>query len=552
MMVKTKKRHKIKKKKKIIIFVLVRSIREKIRTIKRIAKKNTHKQQKNWQRNRDMFHFFGSSSAGPRGFAGRQQCDTASDLYSLLDVSRDATAQQIKKAYHKKALELHPDKGGDEQSFRKVQEAFEVLSSANRRQLYDRFGIVDKNGSASRGWAGGGGVGGFTTARSFFFRAAAGNGSGATWGTRTTRQAGGGGKRSHEEKKRKARFGLTLSLQEMYAGCTKTVNLAHSGQCPECTATSSGAKERQKTLLPCEACEGKGRKVTVVPTSPGRFQTNVVLCANCNGRGRVFSQTAPGGEGGKDVPQPECGRCAGKGSVQTGFSVKVDVPRGACAGEEIVVPNRAGEVSKLIDGDLAFVVKEKKQALRARNESRSSSNNTQKPGPNPNYFRVESLLCVEKEIGLDQALFPCTVSLPHPDGSRTLAVSLPQVVQPNTVIRIPGRGMPTKPNKKHHLSETEFGDLFVKFKVVLPEDLKQPSEETACREALRKAFFDGDADPKQPDDPPQGPDDGWDTCDHVPATWEELEEAVSREQSGHRNDDDRGDASSSGTRCRTQ
>lgn len=223
------------------------------------------------------------------------------DYYELLGVERESSAGELKKAYRKKALELHPDHNPDdpesEELFKLTSEAYEVLSDPQKRELYDRYG---HDGLAQQGMGGGfGDVGDIVSHFQDIFGDFFGGG-------------GGGGRRRRNAPSRGAdiRAVMGLSLAEAAFGTTKELDLAHP--------------------TPCDACEGTGAE-------GGELQT----CGTCGGRGQVaqsrgafvLSTTCPSCRGHGATARAACGECDGKGDVRTERKVKVNIPAGVDSGQ---------------------------------------------------------------------------------------------------------------------------------------------------------------------------------------------------------------------------
>ena len=216
----------------------------------------------------------------------------AKDLYAILGVSKDATDAEIKKAFRRKARELHPDvnKAPDAEltRFKELNEAYDVLSDANKRAQYDRFGTIP---GAAGGPAGGynvdfedifgGGFGGMGDIFSSFFGGAAG-------GRATVRKEG-----------RDMGVGLRLTLEEVAAGAKKEIVYDRLAPCEVCNGSgkAEGGKE-----IDCPDCHGRGRVVTVQHTFLGDMQT-ASMCSTCGGTGKVIDKPCEECEGQGRIPE---------------------------------------------------------------------------------------------------------------------------------------------------------------------------------------------------------------------------------------------------------
>lgn len=225
------------------------------------------------------------------------------DFYDVLGVSKDASDRDIKKAFRRMAMKYHPDRNPDdkeaEENFKEVNEAYEVLSDAQKKAAYDQYGHagVDPNGMGGGGF--GGGAGGF------------GDIFGDVFGDIFGQQ--GGGRRSHVQRGADLRYTMELSLEEAVHGCDKTITVP--------------------TLVPCDTCDGSGAK-------PG---TSAKTCGTCGGMGQVrmqqgfFSvqQTCPTCHGEGQVVSDPCSSCHGQGRKQETKKLSVKIPAGVDTGDRI-------------------------------------------------------------------------------------------------------------------------------------------------------------------------------------------------------------------------
>ena len=234
------------------------------------------------------------------------------DYYEVLEVTRDADSETIKRAFRRKARQCHPDVSSApdaEEQFKKLNEAYDVLSDPNKRDRYDRFGTVD----GPAGFGGGGyGVdfgdifgGGVSVDLGDLFSSFFGGVSGSRGG-RAVRMEG-----------RDMAMSLRISLEEAARGVTKTITLDRLAPCPECDATGSADKHGAVT---CSACNGSGQRVGYRQTIFGTMQTSVP-CEDC-------------GSTGKRVENP-CEECQGSGRVIDRESLDVVIPPGVGDGQKI-------------------------------------------------------------------------------------------------------------------------------------------------------------------------------------------------------------------------
>lgn len=237
---------------------------------------------------------------------------TMADYYDILEISRNATQDEIKKAYRKKALKYHPDKNpGDstaEKKFKEISEAYEVLGDEQKRQMYDRFGKEGLGAGAAGPGAGGytsmeealrtfmgafGGMGSDTIFESFF-----GGGGGMHPGGRMQRQGA------------SKRVNITLSFEEAAKGVDKELSITNNVTCPSCNGRRASSADGIST---CSRCQGNGQ----VFEQRGFFSMSMT-CPDCHGEGEVITKP--------------CSECHGKGVIRDKQNVKVHIPAGVDSG----------------------------------------------------------------------------------------------------------------------------------------------------------------------------------------------------------------------------
>ena len=358
------------------------------------------------------------------------------DYYEVLGVQKNATADEIKKAYRKLAVKYHPDKNpGDkeaEEKFKEAAEAYSVLSDADKKAKYDQFGHAGVDGSTpdfSQGFgnlndilndlfggAFGGGFGGFS-----------GFGGGF----------GGGQRQQRVYKGRDIRVRVKLTLEEIARGVDKEISIEKSVPCHECGG--KGAKN-SSDIKTCPACNGTGQVQRVVNSFLGQTVT-YSTCQQCGGEGKIISNP--------------CRTCGGTGLVRKRETIKVKIPAGVEAGMQLTIQGQ-GHAAKNngINGDLLVVIEEQEH---------------------PNLKREGSNLYYTKIISMPDAILGAEVEIPCLDGPYKLKVDAG--TQSGTVVRLRNKGLPTV----NGYGGT--GDLYVKFAVWIPKKLDR--EEKAVIESLR-------------------------------------------------------------------
>lgn len=333
--------------------------------------------------------------------------------YDLLDVSPDAGEADLKKAYRKKALRLHPDKGGDPELFKEVTHAYEVLSDPDKRSIYD-----------SRGEAGlteAGGMGGMDPQDLFsqLF------GGGGFFG------AGGPSRPQGPRKSKDLVHRVNVSLEELYRGKTTKLALTRNIICSKC----GGKGGKEGAVKTCNTCSGRGIKVTLRQMGP-MIQQIQQPCDECSGTGEVINQ--------KD----RCRTCNGRKTVSEKKMLEVHIDKGMKGGQTITFRGESDQAPGVIPGDVVIVVEEK---------------------PHERFQRKENDLFTTIELDLLTALGGGQFTIRHLD-DRALVVT----VHPGEVIKhddlkiIHGQGMPSQ---RHH----EPGDLYVKISVKFPDSLDPAS-----------------------------------------------------------------------------
>lgn len=249
------------------------------------------------------------------------------DYYEVLGVSKDASADELKKAFRKAAVKYHPDKeGGDEAKFKEVNEAYEVLKDSQKRQRYDQFGHAGVGGASG----GGNPFEGFGGQNVHFDFGDGGLGDifGQFFG-------GGGGSRQRGPKKgRDVEANLELTFEEAIFGVEEKISLDMEDECSHCKGDTV---EPGFSLKTCPTCQGAGQQTRVMNTMFGAIQ-QAVTCETCQGRGQV--------------PEKACSVCHGKGTERRKQTVTLKVPAGIDDGATIRLSGRGEAVGRGQRGDL--------------------------------------------------------------------------------------------------------------------------------------------------------------------------------------------------------
>ncbi|HPW89788.1 MAG TPA: molecular chaperone DnaJ [Paludibacteraceae bacterium] len=353
------------------------------------------------------------------------------DYYEVLDVSKSASADEIKKAYRKKAIEYHPDKNpGDkaaEEKFKEAAEAYEVLSDPQKRQRYDQFG------HAGMGNAGGFSGGGMNMEDIF---AHFGDIFGGHFGGSFGGFGGFGGSRGQRVNRGSdLRVKVKLTLAEIATGVEKKIKVNKYVSCSHCGG--NGARDSHSTKT-CDTCHGSGHVTQVQRTFLGQMQTQSV-CPTCGGEGKIITE--------------KCTHCSGEGVVRAEEVITIKIPAGVAEGMQLSMQGKGNAARRGgINGDLLIVIEEEKH---------------------PELIRDENDLIYNLLLSLPMAILGGTVEIPTVDGK--VKVKIDKGTQPGKVLRLRNKGLPD-------VNRYGTGDLLVNIGVYIPETLS--SEEKKVIEKL--------------------------------------------------------------------
>lgn len=342
------------------------------------------------------------------------------DFYEILGVSKDASQEEIRKAYRKLAHKYHPDTGkGNEEKFKKINEAYHVLGDPERRKQYDRFGTAGGSGNIPYG-AGQSGFGGFEDIFSQGF---------GGFGDIFSDIFGVGGKRARGARRQRGidvESEIAISFKEAFEGVEKEIDINKYGKCSDCNG--SGAKPG-KSVITCPKCHGQGSIRTHQNTIFGAVAVSSV-CDKCEGAGKV--------------PEEPCGKCSGSGRIKQDRKVKVKIPAGIEGGMRLRIPGE-GEVGYrgTQPGDLYLKVNVE---------------------PDPRFRREGNDIYSEEKISFVQAALGDTIKTDTVDGK--IELKIPSGTQPGSEFRLKNKGMPK-------VGGAGRGDQFVKVKVAVPKKLNR-------------------------------------------------------------------------------
>jgi len=352
---------------------------------------------------------------------------TKRDYYEILGVDRNASKDEVKKAYRKLAFRYHPDKNpGDataEERFKEATEAYEVLSDASKRSLYDQYGHAGLGGAAGGGGAGayGGGID-LSDALRAFMRDFGGFGGGFDelfGGSR-------GGSRAHNRSGRDLQLRVDLTLEEIAAGVEKQIRVNKQVRCETCSGT--GARPGSKSTR-CQTCHGSGQVRQVSRSILGQF-VNVTTCPTCHGEGVII--------------ESPCVDCRGSGTVRGRETVKVRIPAGVMSGNYITVSGGgdAGERGGN-PGDLYVVIEEKRD---------------------DRFERHGNDVLIDVELTYSQLVLGTRIEVPTLDSR--VALKVPSGTPSHKVFRLKGKGIP-------HLNSHGRGDQLVRVIAWVPDKVSR-------------------------------------------------------------------------------
>jgi molecular chaperone DnaJ len=372
------------------------------------------------------------------------------DYYEILGVAKGSSPDEVKKAYRKVAMQFHPDRNpGDkaaEEKFKEAAEAYEILSDADKKAQYDRYGHAAVNGGG-RSYSSGNMDDIFSQFGDIFGEDVFGSFFGGGGQTRT-------GRKRQGVKGSNLRIKLKLNFEEIAKGVSKSVKVKKYVSCGTCSG--SGAKDKG-SVQTCNTCGGSGQVRKVTNTFLGQMQT-VTTCSTCNGEGTTITS--------------KCNNCKGEGRIYGEETVTIDIPAGVQEGMQLSLSAKgnAGERGGP-NGDLIILIEEE------------AHQDLHRDGLNVAY---------DLYISIPDAVFGTNVEVPTIDGRAK--IKIPAGTQSGKIFRLKGKGFPA-------VNSYEKGDQLIHVNVWTPQNLN--SEEKAMMEKLsssnnfqpnpeknEKSFFD--------------------------------------------------------------
>lgn len=350
------------------------------------------------------------------------------DFYNILGVNKDASKDEIKKAFYKLAHKYHPDKKeGNEAKFKEVNEAYQILSDDGKRSKYDQFG----SGFENMQGGGYGQQGGF---EGFDFSGFQNGNTDFDFGNLNDifsdffTGGGMGGGRAQARRGRDISTEVQISFTESVFGVTRKILITKTSSCLTCKG--SGAKTGSK-METCKHCNGQGKIHESKRTIFGNIGTTKI-CESCLGTG--------------EVPKEICEICKGKGVLRREEEVTIVVPAGIRDGEMIRMSGIGEAISKGTTGDLYIKIN---------------------VAPHPVFKRDGNDLVMNLNLKLSDALLGTKYPIETLDGN--IEVTIPEGVSINEILRVRSKGVPVGKNKR--------GDLLIKLNIKLPHKLSRKSRE---------------------------------------------------------------------------
>lgn len=351
------------------------------------------------------------------------------DYYEVLGVSKDASADEIKKAFRKAAVQHHPDKeGGDETKFKEITEAYEVLKDQQKRQRYDQFGHAGVGGNGG-GYAGGNpfeGFGGFGGQNVHFDFGDGGLGDifGQFFGG-----GAGGQQQAGPQRGRDVETTVTLTFEQAVFGVEHEISLDMDDECSHCHGTTVEPGYEMKT---CPTCKGAGQQMRVMNTIFGQIQ-QAVTCETCRGRGKV--------------PEKVCTVCHGKGTERRKQKITLKVPAGVDDGATIRLRERGEAIGAGSRGDLYVNIRVK---------------------AHKKFTREGDIILSEEHIGMVDAALGTEIDVETVDGM--VRMKIPAGTQSGTDFKLSNHGVP-------HLRGSGRGAHIVSVVVDTPTKLSKKQKE---------------------------------------------------------------------------
>lgn len=353
------------------------------------------------------------------------------DFYEILGVTKSSSADEIKKAYRKVAMQFHPDRNPGnkeaEEKFKEAAEAYEILSDQEKRAQYDRYGHAGMNARGGGGFGGGQGMNMDDIFSNFGDIFGDDNMFGSFFGGGRQRSSGG---KARGTRGSNLRIKLKMNYEEIAKGANKTVKVKKYTGCTTCTG--SGAKDKS-SVQSCSTCGGSGQVRKVTNTFLGQMQT-VGTCPTCSGEGSTITS--------------KCTACKGEGRVYTEETMSIDIPAGVQEGMQLSLSGKgnAGERGGA-SGDLIVLIEEEQH---------------------PELQRDNLNVIYDMFISFPDAVFGANPEVPTIDGRAK--IKIPPGTQGGKIFRLKGKGFPA-------INSYEKGDQLIHINVWTPQEVSKEEKE---------------------------------------------------------------------------
>lgn len=346
-------------------------------------------------------------------------------LYDLLGVAQTASADEIKKGYKKMAIQHHPDKGGNEDTFKQVQRAYEVLKDAGTRQQYDQMGDTAFEEHQMGGGGGGGGVP--HNMHDIFAQMFGGTSFHQQFQQQRPAQ------QQQQQQARNHMHRISISLRDAYNGFSKQVRISLQRSCVICKKS-------------CSSCQGRGSVTQVIRQGPFT-QMMTQACQMCAGQGLIVQKG-----------NHACSQCNGNGEWKDTREIRLDAPAGVQTGFQITIKGLGEQplVQDVPPGDLIFEVNVDKD---------------------PNFVRDKDDLLYNCNINLMESIVGTSIIIPGFDGDILINTCEHGVIYPGKQITVSGRGMPNGSGR---------GNVIINFIVMYPECVIDANERNVLEQAFKQ------------------------------------------------------------------
>ncbi len=353
------------------------------------------------------------------------------DYYEILGVGKDASADEIKKAFRKHAIENHPDRGGDEVKFKEYNEAYEVLKDPEKRKRYDQFGHAGVGGDSGMG---GGGFGGFGGAQGQSMNFDFGDlGLGDIFNS----FFGGGASQGQQRPSsgQDVETNIDITFEQSIFGTEVELKLNLDAKCEHCDGTTV---EPGYDLKTCDQCNGSGQIVTVARTVFGNIQ-QAAICPKCHGSGKI--------------PEKVCSVCRGKGTQVKEIKIALKIPSGIEDGSVIRLRERGQAIANGSNGDLYVNIRVK---------------------GHKQFTREGDLILSQEHVGMVEATLGTEIDVATVDGP--VRMKVPAGTQSGTDFKLSNHGVP-------HLKGNSRGGHIVE--IIVDTPIKLSKQEQRLLEELR-------------------------------------------------------------------